>query len=603
MKKEKIDNIRHSLAHILAMAVKEKDPGVKFAIGPVIENGFYYDFEFSEGFSLSDKDLKDIQKRMKKLVSKKIDFEEKEVAEKRALGLFKDQPYKTKLIKEFAQEDKKITTYESGDFIDLCEGPHVKNSEEINTDAFKLTHLAGAYWRGDEKNKMLTRIYGVAFETKEKLDEYLALQEEAKKRDHRKLGKQLGLYTIDSNVGIGLPLWKPKGAMILTLLRRWFEDEQLKLGYVPVSTPHIGRKTLWETSGHWGFYNNSMYPPIELGQTLEDYQDKRPAKETEIYLLKPMNCPFHMAIYNDDLHSYRNLPLKYYEFGTVYRYEQKGELGGLTRVRGFTQDDAHIFCTKEQLEDELKNIIDFAFFVLKDTFDFDIAIYASLRDSKNKDKYLGTDEDWNIAERTIKEILEKKGIEYIEEEGEAAFYGPKMDFKVRDSLGREHQLSTIQVDFNLPERFDMHYKNAEGKDVRPFIIHRALLGSLERFMGILIEHYAGAFPLWLSPLQVRVLPIADVHKEYAREIFETLKTAGIRIEIDDTNETLGKKIRNSKLEKIPYFLVIGDKEVESKTVTVESRDRGNEGALSIEDLLQKLQKEIAEKQKQKTEKK
>ncbi|MCK5591742.1 MAG: threonine--tRNA ligase, partial [Candidatus Pacebacteria bacterium] len=353
----------------------------------------------------------------------------------------------------------------------------------------------------------------------------------------------------------------------------------------------------------WGFYNDSMYPPIELGQTLEDYQDKRPAKETEIYLLKPMNCPFHMAIYNDDLHSYRNLPLKYYEFGTVYRYEQKGELGGLTRVRGFTQDDAHIFCTKEQLEDELKNIIDFAFFVLKDTFDFDIAIYASLRDSKNKDKYLGTDEDWNIAERTIKEILEKKGIEYIEEEGEAAFYGPKMDFKVRDSLGREHQLSTIQVDFNLPERFDMHYKNAEGKDVRPFIIHRALLGSLERFMGILIEHYAGAFPLWLSPLQVRVLPIADVHKEYAREIFETLKTAGIRIEIDDTNETLGKKIRNSKLEKIPYFLVIGDKEVESKTVTVESRDRGNEGALSIEDLLQKLQKEIAEKQKQKTEKK
>ena len=598
MKKEKINNIRHSLAHILAMAVKEKDPGVKFAIGPVIENGFYYDFEFSEGFSLSDKDLKDIQKRMKKLVSKKIDFVEKEVTEKRALGLFKDQPYKTELIKELAEKDKKITIYESRDFIDLCEGPHVKNSEEINTDAFKLNKIAGAYWKGDEKNIMLTRIYGVAFETKDELDKYLALQEEAKKRDHRKLGKNLGLYMIDPNVGLGLPLWKPKGAMILTMLRRWFEDEQLKNDYMPLYTPHIGRRSLWETSGHWGFYNDSMYPPIELGQTLADYQDKRPTKENEIYLLKPMNCPFHMAIYNDDLHSYRELPIKYYEFGTVYRYEQKGELGGLTRVRGFTQDDAHIICSEEQLKDEMKKIIDFAFFVLKDTFGFEISLYASMRDKKSN-KWLGKPEDWDIAEKTIKEILEEKKIDYIEEEGEAAFYGPKMDFKVRDSLGREWQLSTIQFDFNLPERFDMYYKNAEGQNVRPFIIHRALLGSLERFMGILIEHYAGAFPLWLSPLQVRVLPIADVHKEYAKEVFKTLKTAGIRVEIDGTNETLGKKIRNSKLEKIPYFLVIGDKEVESKTVTVESRDRGNEGSISVEELLQKLQKEITEKQKQK----
>ena len=603
MKKDKIYNIRHSLAHLLAMAVKEKDPEAKFAIGPVVDNGFYYDFEFSEGFSLSDKDLKDIQKRMKKLISKKIDFVEKEITEKEALEIFKDQPYKLELIKEFAEENKKITIYESGTFTDLCEGPHVKNSEAINTDAFKLTRLAGAYWRGDEKNIMLTRVYGVAFETKEELDAYLTQQEEAKKRDHRKLGKQLGLYTIDPNVGIGLPLWKPAGAMILTVLRRWFEDEQLKLGYVPVSTPHIGRKTLWETSGHWGFYNDSMYPPIELGQTLEDYQDKRPAKESETYLLKPMNCPFHMAIYNDDLHSYRELPLKYYEFGTVYRYEQKGELGGLTRVRGFTQDDAHIFCTKKQLNDELTKIIDFAFYVLKETFGFEIIVYASFRDQNNKDKYLGEDEDWDIAEQTIKDMLKEKGIDYIEEPGEAAFYGPKMDFKVKDSLGREWQLSTIQVDFNLPERFDMHYKNAEGKDVRPFIIHRALLGSLERFMGILIEHYAGAFPLWLSPIQVRVLPIADSHKEYAEEIFEALKNARIRTEIDDSNETLGKKIRNCKLQKIPYFLVIGDKEVESKTVTVESRDRGNEGAISVEKLLQKLQKEITEKQKPEAEKK
>ncbi len=594
MKQDKIHNIRHSLSHIMAMAILEKDPKAKYAIGPVIENGFYYDFEFSKDFSLSDKDLKDIKKKIKKLLSKKIDFTQKEVSEKEALTLFKDQPYKKELIQELAKEGEKITIYESGDFTDLCSGPHVKNTEEIDVSAFDITHIAGAYWKGDEKNIMLTRVYGVAFETKEELNEYQKQQEEAKKRDHRKLGKQLGLYLIDPNVGLGLPLWKPKGALILNLLRRWFEDEQLKLGYVPVNTPHIGRKALWETSGHWGFYNDSMYPPLELGQTLEDYQDKRPAKESETYLLKPMNCPFHMSIYNDDLHSYRELPIKYYEFGTVYRYEQKGELGGLTRVRGFTQDDAHIFCTKEQLKDEMKNIIDFAFHVLKDTFGFDIVIYLSLRDPKNKDKYLGKDEDWNIAEQTIKDVLKEKNIEYIEELGEAAFYGPKMDFKVKDSIGREWQLSTIQVDFNLPERFDMSYKNAKGEDVKPFVIHRALLGSLERFMGILIEHYAGAFPLWLSPLQVRVLPIADTHKEYAKTVVEKLKNADIRTEIDDSSETLGKKIRNCKLEKIPYFLVIGDKEIESKTVTVENRIDGNVGAMTVEKLLEKFGKEIEE---------
>jgi len=594
MEQNKLHNIRHSLAHILAMAVIEKDPKVKFAIGPVIDNGFYYDFEFSKNFTLSENDLKDIQKRMKKLILKNIDFTKKEITQKEALEIFKDQPYKLELIKELAEKKEKIIIYESGTFIDLCAGPHIENTKEINTEALKLTHLAGAYWRGDEKNIMLTRVYGIAFETKNEIVFYLAQQEEAKKRDHRKLGKQLGLYTIDPKVGIGLPLWKPNGAMILTLLRRWFETEQLKRGYLPLHTPHIGRKQLWETSGHWGFYNNSMYPPIELGQNLTDYQDKRPAKENEIYLLKPMNCPFHMSIYNDDLHSYRDMPIKYYEFGTVYRYEQKGELGGLTRVRGFTQDDAHIICAKEQLAEEMKNIIDFAFFVLQDTFNFNIKIYASLRDPNNKDKYLGKDEDWNIAEKTIKNILEEKDIGYIEEKGEAAFYGPKMDFKVCDCLGREHQLSTIQIDFNLPDRFNMTYKNAEGDNIQPFVIHRALLGSLERFMGILIEHYAGAFPFWLAPVQVRVLPITDSHKNYAKEIFETLKTAGIRAELDDDNETLGKKIRNCKLEKIPYFLVIGDKECESKTVTVESRAETDAEIMNIEQLLEKFQKEITD---------
>jgi len=592
----KLDNIRHSLAHILAMAVAEKDPEVKFAIGPVINNGFYYDFEFSKNFTLSENDLKDIQKRMKKLVSKNIEFTKKEITEKEALEIFKNQPYKLELIKELREKKEEITVYENGTFIDLCAGPHIKNTKEINTDAFKLTHLAGAYWRGNEKNIMLTRIYGIAFETRDKLVAYLAQQEEAKKRDHRKLGKQLGLYTIDPDVGIGLPLWKPAGAMILTLLCRWFEDEQLKRGYVPLSTPHIGRKKLWETSGHWGFYNDSMYPPIELGQNLADYQDKRAAKENEIYLLKPMNCPFHMSIYNDDLHSYRDMPIKYYEFGTVYRYEQKGELGGLTRVRGFTQDDAHIICAKEQLADEMKDIVDFAFFVLQKTFNFDIKIYASLRDPKNKDKYLGKDEDWNIAEKTIKNILKEKGIDYIEEIGEAAFYGPKMDFKVRDCIGREHQLSTIQVDFNLPERFNMFYKNAEGENIQPFVIHRALLGSLERFMGILIEHYAGAFPFWFAPVQVCVLPITDSHKKYAKEIFTILKTAGIRVELNDDNETLGKKIRICKMQKVPYFLVIGDKECKSKTVTVETRDGKDAKIMSIKKLLEKFQKELTEKQ-------
>jgi len=502
-----IDIKRHSAAHILAMAVLDIHPDAKLGIGPVIDDGFYYDFETKE--PIIEDELKKIEKKMKKLISQNIDFEKSELTIDDAKKKFENQKYKVELIDDLAQNgEKTISIYKSKDFEDLCRGPHVKNSKEINAKALKITRLAGAYWKSDEDREQLTRIYGILFETKEELDEYNQKLIEAKKRDHRKLGKELGLFTIDPNVGLGLPLYKPNGAVIFNSLKRWFEDEQLKRGYLPVITPHIGRKSLWETSGHWGFYNDSMYPPLELGQTLEDYQDSRKINENETYLLKPMNCPLHVSIFNDDKYSYRDLPLKYYEFGTVYRYEQKGELSGLTRVRGFTQDDAHIICTKEQLEEEMKNIIDLAFYILQDTFGFEIEIFASFRDPK-KEKYLGDDEKWNVAEKTITKILDEKNIKYTKEIGEAAFYGPKMDFKVKDSLGRQWQLSTIQFDFNLPERFKMSFTNNKGAEEQPYMIHRALFGSIDRFMGILIEHYAGAFPLWLSPVQAVVIPVSD----------------------------------------------------------------------------------------------
>jgi threonyl-tRNA synthetase len=586
--------------------VLELYPHAKPTLGPSIDTGFYYDFDFGTGEKPTSKELGKIEQKMRELLKKWDVVSGETVTVEQALQLFEKNPYKVELIKEIAERNEPVSLYHSGSsekpltsdtalFTDLCGGGHCASpSKEMRQAGFKLDRIAGAYWRGDENNIMLTRIYGLAFESKEALKVYEENFEEAKKRDHRILGKQLGLYSIDQTVGSGLPLWKPAGALILLALRRWFEDEQLKRNYLPVLTPHIGRKVLWETSGHWGFYNNSMYPPLEVGQTLEDFQDKRTPKESEIYCLKPMNCPFHMSIYKDDLHSYRELPLRYYEFGTVYRYEQKGELGGLTRVRGFTQDDAHIICSREQLKEEMKNVLDFAFYVLKDTFGFEIDIHASFRD-KNSAKYLGKAEDWDIAEKTIIEVLNEKGIPYIEEAGEAAFYGPKMDFKVKDSIGRKWQLSTIQFDFNLPERFDLTYKNSKGEDERPFIIHRALLGSLERFMGIIIEHYAGAFPLWLAPRQVCILPIADAHNTYADEVFTAFKNAGLRTEIHNDSETLGKKIRRAKMAKIPYILIIGDKEVENNEITIESRDRGNEGSSSVVNLIKKLTDEIRKK--------
>ena len=592
-----IETKRHSLAHIMALAVQKLFPGTKFGIGPSIENGFYYDFDLQG--NISPTDLPKIEKKMRELLKKSLKFEKKIISKSEAKKLFKNQPYKLELIKELVEDGprqirpQQVSIYSSGDFIDLCSGPHIDNTQELAIDTFKLTKIAGAYWRGNEKNKMLTRIYGIAFETKEELKEYEKMMEEAKKRDHRKLGKELGLYTIRPEVGAGLILWKPKGAIIINELKNWFEKEQLKKGYLPVITPHIGKKDLWITSGHWNFYNDSMYPPLELGQTLEDYQDNRKAKENEIYLLKPMNCPFHIMIYNDDLHSYKDLPLKYYEFGTVYRYEQTGELGGLTRVRGFTQDDAHIICSKEQLKEEMKKVIDFAFYVLRDTFGFELEIKASFRDKENNKKQMGSDADWDLAEKTILGVLKDKDIEYELDIGEAAFYGPKIDIKVKDAIGRSWQLSTVQFDFNLSEKFDMKFKNRDGIDEKPFVIHRALLGSLERFMGVLIEHYAGAFPFWLAPVQIKILPVVNNNEkllEYAKMVLEELKNAGIRTILDTSDNTFGKKIRNVKKEKIPYFIIIGEKDMQNGQITLESRN-GQSKQLTVKETIQKLEEE------------
>jgi len=591
-----IETKRHSLAHIMALAVQKLFPGTKFGIGPSIENGFYYDFDLQG--NISPTDLPKIEKKMRELLKKSLKFEKKIISKSEAKKLFKNQPYKLELIKELVEDGprqirpQQVSIYSSGDFIDLCSGPHIDNTQELAIDTFKLTKIAGAYWRGNEKNKMLTRIYGIAFETKEELKEYEKMMEEAKKRDHRKLGKELGLYTIRPEVGVGLVLWKPKGAIIINELKNWFEKEQLKKGYMPVITPHIGKKDLWITSGHWNFYNDSMYPPLELGQTLEDYQDKRKAKESETYLLKPMNCPFHIMIYNDDLHSYKDLPLKYYEFGAVYRYEQTGELGGLTRVRGMTQDDAHIICTKEQLKEEMGKVVDFAFYVLRDTFGFEMEIKASFRDKESQKKQMGSDADWDLAEKTILEVLKDKEIEYGLDIGEAAFYGPKIDIKVKDAIGRAWQLSTVQFDFNLSEKFNMKFKNRDGIDERPFVIHRALFGTLERFMGVLIEHYAGAFPFWLAPVQIWIIPISDNHKEYANKIGSRVRSLGFRVQVKDDNETLGKKIRKGEMQKIPYLLIVGDKEIKTDSVGVRQRSKGDIGIIKTEEFIKLCQKSL-----------
>jgi len=577
----KIETIRHSLAHILATAVQELYPGVKFGIGPAIKNGFYYDFEFKK--SLTPQDLPNIEKRMKELIKKGLKFKKKIISKKEAKKIFKDQPYKLELIKELAEirspqtaeiVSPLISVYQVGDFVDLCKGPHVKSAKEINPKAFKLTKIAGAYWKGDEKNKMLTRIYGLAFKNKEELSSFIELQEEAEKRDHRKLGVRLELFLLDEEIGAGLPIWLPKGAIIRKIIENYLYQELSSQGYQWLYTPHIGNLNLWKKSGHWDFYKENLYPPIKIDE--------------ENYLLKPMNCPFHVKVYNSKVRSYRDLPIKFAELGTVYRYEKSGVLHGLTRVRGFTQDDAHLICTPEQMTQELEKLVKQGLKILKKFGFKEYNIYLSTRPGE----YAGTEKEWQKATNSLKYVLKKLKLDYSVDPGGGVFYGPKIDIKIKDSLDREWQCTTIQFDFNLPERFKMTYINQKGKKAEPYMIHRALLGSLERFFGVLIEHYAGEFPLWLAPVQIWIIPIASRHKKYAKEIEKNLSR--FRIEVKDENETVSKKIREGEIQKIPYILVVGDKEVKTKSVRVRERKRGDTGIIKLNKFIKKIKKEIGE---------
>ncbi len=591
--------LRHSTSHILAAAVLEMFPEARFAIGPAIENGFYYDFDLPR--TLIPEDLPILEEKMREIIKANYAFEKAEISTAEARTDFEKlgQIYKIELIDDLEKkENTKVSVYKCGPFVDLCSGPHLESTGEIPADAFKLTKISGAYWRGDEKNKMLQRIYGVVFANKTDLKNYLHMLEEAEKRDHRKIGKELNLFHIDEKVGIGLPLWHPKGALLWRIVEDYWYSEHLKNGYELVRSPHIGNRTLWETSGHWGFYNSSMYPPMEIGQTLEDKQNNIKPKESEEFLLKPMNCPFHVQIYNNELRSYRELPLRWAECGTVYRYEKKGELSGLTRVRGFTQDDAHIFCRADQVEEELKKVVDFILHIFK-SFGFDtnlINVYLSLRDPKNKKKYAGNDEGWEFTQNILRKVAKEKKLNFTEEEGEAAFYGPKLDFKLKDVLGREWQCSTLQFDFNLPERFNMTFINNKGEKERPYVLHRALFGSFERFLALLIEHYAGAFPVWLSPVQAIIIPVSEKFKDYAKLVETQFIASDIRASIDDFAESLGKRIRNAEKQKIPYILVMGEKEEANKTVAIRKRgEEKKQEILKISEFLDKIKQEIEEK--------
>lgn len=585
---DKIFKIRHSLAHLLGAAVLKLYPDVKIATGPAIENGFYYDFDFTS--PITEKDLGKIEQKMREIFKKWQNFEKKIISYEEAKKLFEGNPYKLELIEEYNKDGKELNIYTSGDFTDLCAGPHIDDIKDIKTDAFKLERIAGAYWKGDEKNKMLTRIYGLAFSTKEELLTYETQQEEAGKRDHRKLGKELDLFHMDEKVGLGLPLWHPKGAMLWRVIEDFWYQEHIKNGYDLVRSPHIGNKELWEISGHWGFYNSSMYPPLEAGQTLKEKQEGKKAEKSEEYLLKPMNCPFHVQIYRDSPKSYREFPFRWAECGTVYRFEKKGELSGLTRVRGFTQDDAHILCREDQVEDELKRVVDFILFIYK-SFGFDInkvKVFLSLRDPDNKSKYAGNDEGWNFTENVLRKIAIDKKLDFTEEKGEAAFYGPKLDFKIKDALGRLWQCSTLQFDFNLPERFDLTFKNSKGQNERPYMLHRALFGSFERFIGLLIEHYAGNFPLWLSPIQVKIVPVRENHNEVAKQVSDELKKNGFRVDCDLEEGNMGKKVRDAKNKKIPYTIIIGDKDIVVNKITVEHRDQGQLGQMDLKEFIEKI---------------
>jgi len=582
MAKSKIENIRHSLAHILAQAVQELYPGTKFAIGPAIENGFYYDFQFaniseseSEFKRISENDLPKIEEKMRELIKKNIKFEKKFISKEEAKKIFKDQPYKLELIKEI--EGENVSIYESGKFIDLCAGPHIKSTKEIPPNSFKLIKIAGAYWKGDEKNQMLTRIYGLAFSNKKELEDYLLKEKEAEKRDHRLLGQKLELFIIDEEVGTGLPLWTPNGEILRKNIENYLYEELLKEGYLWLRTPHIGNLNLWKTSGHWELYRENIYSPIKIDE--------------EEYLLKPMNCPFHVKVFKSKIRSYKDLPIKFAEFGTVYRYERSGTLHGLTRVRGFTQDDAHIFCTPEQLSKEVEKLLRHGLKILK-IFGFkNFDIYLSTRPVK----YAGTEEVWQKAMHCLQYVLKKLKLKYQIDPGGGVFYGPKIDIKIKDALNRPWQCTTIQVDFNLPERFDINFINQKGKKERVVMVHRALLGSLERFIGVLLEHYAGALPFWLSPEQIWIIPVGSRHKKYAKLVNQQLKTYNIKTKIKDDNETVSKKIREGEIQKIPYILVVGDKEVKTKSVRVRERSKGDIGMIKLNKFMEKVKREIEKK--------
>ncbi|WP_110515264.1 threonine--tRNA ligase [Herpetosiphon llansteffanensis] len=588
--------LRHSTAHVLAQAVLEIFPEGKIAIGPPVENGFYYDFDLPR--PLTPDDLKDIEAKMRKIIKAKHRFAYREVSADEARELFKDQPYKLELIaglakgedeygEKAAAADTIISTYKHDSFEDLCKGPHVESLSEIPANGFKLLRVSGAYWRGDEKRPMLQRIYGTVWPSKEELDHYLWQQEEAKKRDHRKLGRELGLFTFSQKVGAGLPLWLPKGAILRDVLERFLRQAQIDRGYLPVVTPHMGKIDLYKTSGHWYTYRDGIFPPMS-----EIANDDPENPEGEIYLLKPMNCPHHIEIYASEPRSYRDLPLRLAEFGTVYRYEHSGELTGLLRVRSFTVDDSHLFVTPDQLEAEFLKVVDLILFVFGTMGLKDFQARVGLREVGNP-KYIGSDEVWEKAQNAIINAAEKKGLNYVVVEGEAAFYGPKLDFIFRDVLGRQWQLGTVQVDYNLPERFEIEYTGEDGQKHRPIMIHRAPFGSIERFVGTLIEQYAGAFPVWLAPVQVTLVPITDRHVAYAESVAAKLNAQGLRVEVDASNNRMNAKIRDAQKLKIPYMLVVGDKEEENGAVAVRQRAGGDLGSISVDEFIARIKDEVA----------
>jgi threonyl-tRNA synthetase len=585
-----LHRVRHSTAHVMAQAVLEKFPEGKVAIGPAIETGFYYDFDLPR--PLTPEDLEEIEERMREIIAEGYDFVREELDEEEAKEVFDDQPYKLELIKDIlsggleehgepVEGEIELSIYRDGPFVDLCRGPHVDNTGEINPEALKLLNVAGAYWRGDERRPMLQRIYGTVWETEQELKEFLEWQKEVEKRDHRRLIKKLDLISFHEEGGPGLAYWHPKGGRIREVIEDFWRAQHRAGGYELVFTPHIGKAELWQCSGHLDFYEEGMYSPMDV--------------EGQDYYLKPMNCPFHILIYQTDIRSYRDLPLRWAELGTVYRYERSGVLHGLLRVRGFTQDDAHIFCTPEQIEDEILRVLDFSLDMLRSFGFSEFKVELSVRDPDAPEKYAGEDGMWKQAEASLLEAIKARDLPYERIEGEAVFYGPKIDIKIKDALGRMWQLTTIQFDFNVPERFDMTYIGEDGQQHRPYMVHRALLGSIERFFGILVEHYAGAFPVWLSPVQAVLIPIVDRHVEYADAVAERLRAAGLRVEVDDSNDRMRAKIRNAQVEKVPYMLIVGDREIEAEQVNLRLRNEEVKGAMSIDEFIALAQEAIEKK--------